>query len=66
LLAFEQKKTLRKALIDSREYFNSTKEGMDGLARKIGRCEERVFKLRPEEILAIAEEIINQKEKSGS
>ncbi len=55
-----KKRTVRKALIDSRAHFNATKERMAEIAAMIRQCNERVFMLRPAELLRLAEGIAKE------
>jgi 16S rRNA (adenine1518-N6/adenine1519-N6)-dimethyltransferase len=61
-----KKRTVRKALIDSRAYFNSSKEEMDGIAKMTGCAEKRVFMLDPKKLLELSEKIIGYKKTKGS
>lgn len=52
-----KKRTVRKAMIDSISSFGINKERMSSIMDRVGRREERVFKLPPAEILDLATEI---------
>lgn len=53
-----KKRTLRKALIDCRSFFGSTKEGMSRLSDKLGSGERRIFTMSPAELLSLADRIL--------
>jgi 16S rRNA (adenine1518-N6/adenine1519-N6)-dimethyltransferase len=59
-----KKKTLRRALIDSRASFNATKVEMDKISGMIGSEDRRVFMLDPEELLKLAKKLIDIRKSS--
>jgi len=61
-----KKRTVRKALIDSRSAFDSTKKQMDAIAGKTGSGERRVFTLNPNELLELSDSIIRAQNMKGS
>lgn len=61
-----KKRTVRKAFIDSRAYFDETKERMDEIAKNTGVAEKRVFTLNPAELLELADKAIEFQKTKGS
>lgn len=61
-----KKRTVRRALMDSRAVFSATKEGMAEIADRTGSGERRVFTLSPEELLGLAERVAKAQKTKGS
>ncbi len=63
ILMQHKKRTLRKALIDCRAFFSSTKGEMSKLSDTLGMGERRIFTMSPAELLSLAGRILSlQKE----
>jgi len=58
-----KKKTLRNAIVDSHQYFGKKGKELELLAESVDEREERVFKLNPERLLAIARKLAKENSK---
>ncbi len=65
LLMQHKKKTLRNAVIDSRKALGLEKEAASSLAESMDKNKERIFSMRPAEILNAAGEILGSVQKTN-
>jgi 16S rRNA (adenine1518-N6/adenine1519-N6)-dimethyltransferase len=66
LIMQHKKKVLRNAIIDSAKQLKLEKDEAVSLAEKIERGQERVFKMSPEELLKVANEVLSLLAKMNS